>query len=497
MSAGDRPPGGQSRGASAVHWPPCLRSPATPSSLTIDTLAYGGQGIARVDGFVVFVRGALPGDRRARRGDAPQARLRRGAPARAARAVGAPRGVAATIRPTPAAASGRRSTTPRSSSSSSARWSSRWRTSAASTQVASTPIRGMDEPWRYRNKMEYSFGQRDGEMVLGMHRRGSWREIVDIPTATWRRSRSRGRGRRSDRLPRPRACRPTRRRPTRACCATSWCARPGHRRPAAQPVRHRALPAGARARRARRRRAAVHLVRRDRQRDPGRRRGGRRPVHGRGPPYFHEELAGVRLRVPALAFLQTNSEMCGVLYETALRAARPKAGRRAYDLYCGIGGLSLLLARRAARVYGLELQEEAIAAAAENARLNGVANLDFAAGDVRKLLLDPPTGRDPEDRPPRAGRRQAASRCGRRRAALRAARRRASPTRRAPAWPRRRWSAWRCSAPSASSTCRATRRPWPPTPPSSPPRLRPRRGHAGRHVPPHPPHRDGGDLREV
>ena len=115
-----------------------------------------------------------------------------------------------------------------------------------------------------------------------------------------------------------------------------------------------------------------------------------------GPPYFHEELAGVRLRVPALAFLQTNSEMCGVLYETALRAARPQAGRRAYDLYCGIGGLSLLLARQAQQVYGLELQEEAIAAAAENARLDGAANLELAAGDVRKLLLDPPTGRDPD-----------------------------------------------------------------------------------------------------
>jgi 23S rRNA (uracil1939-C5)-methyltransferase len=114
-----------------------------------------------------------------------------------------------------------------------------------------------------------------------------------------------------------------------------------------------------------------------------------------GPPCFHEELAGVRLRVPAAAFLQTNSEMCAVLYETALRAAAPQADRGAYDLYCGIGGMSLLLARRAAHVYGLEIQDEAIAAAAENARLDGAANLEFAAGDVRKLLLDPPTGRDP------------------------------------------------------------------------------------------------------
>jgi 23S rRNA (uracil1939-C5)-methyltransferase len=115
-----------------------------------------------------------------------------------------------------------------------------------------------------------------------------------------------------------------------------------------------------------------------------------------GPPYFHEELAGVRLRVPALSFLQTNSEMCGVLYETALRAARPQAGRRAYDLYCGIGGLSLLLARESAVVHGFELQADAIAAATENAELTGADNLEFVAGDVRLLLLDPPSGRDPE-----------------------------------------------------------------------------------------------------
>ena len=88
--------------------------------------------------------------------------------------------------------------------------------------------------------------------------------------------------------------------------------------------------------------------------------------------------------------------MCGVLYETTLAWAAPEPDRVAYDLYCGIGGISLLLARGAAVVYGLEAQPEAIEAARVNAGLNGVGNVAFSAGDVRTLLLEPPTGIDPE-----------------------------------------------------------------------------------------------------
>jgi 23S rRNA (uracil1939-C5)-methyltransferase len=75
-----------------------------------------------------------------------------------------------------------------------------------------------------------------------------------------------------------------------------------------------------------------------------------------------------------------------LLYETVLRLAEPAADDTVFDLYCGIGSISLLLARRAAFVYGLEIQEEAVAAARENARLNDVTNAAFSAGDVRKLL---------------------------------------------------------------------------------------------------------------
>jgi 23S rRNA (uracil1939-C5)-methyltransferase len=109
-----------------------------------------------------------------------------------------------------------------------------------------------------------------------------------------------------------------------------------------------------------------------------------------GPPYIRERLAGVELRVPATAFLQTNSAMCETLYATALDFAHADLARPAIDLYCGIGSLSLPLARAARLVQAVEIQEEAIEAARENARLNGIANVDFHARDVRPLLKFPP-----------------------------------------------------------------------------------------------------------
>jgi 23S rRNA (uracil1939-C5)-methyltransferase len=370
--------------------------PGDTLELAIDTLAYGGQGIGRVDGFVVFVRGALPGDvarvevTRRKSGYA-EARL-------VELVVPSPQRVAFRCDHAPDAGG------------------CEWQTFDYAAQLAFkhrqvvealahiggldhvvvTPILGMADPWRYRNKMEYSFGQTDGETVLGMHRRGSWRDIVDVPDchlAPLEISRAREAG-----LPAGRA------QPQPAYSQTAHTGLLRHlvvRRGAATGelllnlfVTERFRQEAALAERvaAQQPYTSFAVTVNETQADAA---VGVGPFMVVGPPCFHEELAGVRLRVPAAAFLQTNSEMCAVLYETALRAAAPQADRGAYDLYCGIGGMSLLLARRAAHVYGLEIQDEAIAAAAENARLDGAANLEFAAGDVRKLLLDPPTGRDP------------------------------------------------------------------------------------------------------
>ena len=80
--------------------------------------------------------------------------------------------------------------------------------------------------------------------------------------------------------------------------------------------------------------------------------------------------------------------MAEVLYGVATEYAQLRATERVYDLYCGIGTIALTLAPRAREVRGLELSEEAIQDAAENARLNGVDNVTFYSGDVRTSLRD-------------------------------------------------------------------------------------------------------------
>jgi 23S rRNA (uracil1939-C5)-methyltransferase len=96
----------------------------------------------------------------------------------------------------------------------------------------------------------------------------------------------------------------------------------------------------------------------------------------------------MRISVSAGAFFQTNTEMAERLYGLAIDYAAPAGTDRVYDLYCGIGTIGLLMAPRAAEVWGLELVEEAIADAIANARLNEITNASFFAGDVRLALRE-------------------------------------------------------------------------------------------------------------
>ncbi len=101
-----------------------------------------------------------------------------------------------------------------------------------------------------------------------------------------------------------------------------------------------------------------------------------------------EELGGMRFRISAQAFFQTNTEMAEQLYELAIEYAQPRGFERVFDLYCGIGTIGLLMAPRVAEVWGLELSEAAIADAIANARMNEVDNVRFFAGDVRLALRE-------------------------------------------------------------------------------------------------------------
>jgi 23S rRNA (uracil1939-C5)-methyltransferase len=126
-----------------------------------------------------------------------------------------------------------------------------------------------------------------------------------------------------------------------------------------------------------------------------------------GEEAIEEALCGLRFRVRPNAFLQTNTAMAERLYGLAREFAALNGDETVYDLYCGIGTMGLLLARDALTVWGVDVSEESVACALENADLNGITNAAFFAGNVGQSLeeLHARTG-DPGVvivDPPRAG----------------------------------------------------------------------------------------------
>ena len=105
-----------------------------------------------------------------------------------------------------------------------------------------------------------------------------------------------------------------------------------------------------------------------------------------GDEAIEEELCGLRFRVRPNAFLQTNTAMAERLYELAFEYAALTGSETVYDLYCGIGTIGLSMAARALTVWGVEVSEESVACALENADLNGITNAAFFAGNVGQAL---------------------------------------------------------------------------------------------------------------
>ncbi|MBR3810948.1 MAG: 23S rRNA (uracil(1939)-C(5))-methyltransferase RlmD [Agathobacter sp.] len=112
-----------------------------------------------------------------------------------------------------------------------------------------------------------------------------------------------------------------------------------------------------------------------------------------GQDYFYENLLGLRFKISPFSFFQTNSLGAEVLYETAREFilsdnADELKGKTVYDLYSGTGTIAQMLAPISKEVVGVEIIEEAVEAAKENAALNGLDNCKFLAGDVLKVLDD-------------------------------------------------------------------------------------------------------------
>ena len=100
-----------------------------------------------------------------------------------------------------------------------------------------------------------------------------------------------------------------------------------------------------------------------------------------GKDYIEDILCGVRFRISAGSFYQVNRDGAELLYGIAADFAEPE-GKSVIDLYCGTGTIGLSMAKRAKRVVGIEIVEEAVECANMNAKLNGIDNAEFYAGDA-------------------------------------------------------------------------------------------------------------------
>ncbi|MCR4586308.1 MAG: 23S rRNA (uracil(1939)-C(5))-methyltransferase RlmD [Lachnospiraceae bacterium] len=108
-----------------------------------------------------------------------------------------------------------------------------------------------------------------------------------------------------------------------------------------------------------------------------------------GEDHFEEELLGLKFKISPFSFFQTNSHGAEVLYGLVRKYISAECeGAEIYDLYSGTGTIAQLAAAAAAHVTGVEIVEEAVEAAKENAAFNGLTNCDFIAGDVLKVLDD-------------------------------------------------------------------------------------------------------------
>jgi len=111
-----------------------------------------------------------------------------------------------------------------------------------------------------------------------------------------------------------------------------------------------------------------------------------------GRDYYFEELMGLTFRIGAFSFFQTNTSAVESMLTEALAMIPDKYIKTLYDVYCGTGTISLALSKRAEKVIGIELVEDSVISALENAQRNGIINTEFICGDAFEIMntLPPP-----------------------------------------------------------------------------------------------------------
>lgn len=107
-----------------------------------------------------------------------------------------------------------------------------------------------------------------------------------------------------------------------------------------------------------------------------------------GKAYIYEEVLGLKFKISPFSFFQTNTKGAEKLYTIAMEFAGDLKNKIVFDLYCGTGTIGQIAGKSAQKVIGIELIEEAVVAANENAKLNELSNCNFIAGDVAKVITE-------------------------------------------------------------------------------------------------------------
>ena len=355
--------------------------------LQIDSLAYGGNGVSRLNGFVVFVRGGLPGDRvRAR-----VTKTKRGFAEATAVAVLEP-STERVEAPCPhfGVCGGCRFQDLDYAAQAAAKEQQVRDSLVRIGRIVEAPVEPIVPAaslYHYRNKLEYSFTAGEDGIDLGFHRAGRWDEVIgldvcllttDLGNSVREAVRDWAREEKLE--------------------AYDQANGEGY-------LRHLVYREGRNTGQA----LAVLVTAPGERFETGyfvdvlRRFPEMRSIHWAvndtpaeqtnvptkllwGEEAIEEQLLGLRVRVRPGAFLQTNTEMAERLYAIAGEFAGLTGVENVFDLYCGTGTIGLSLAPHAKMVWGLEISEEAVACAIENAELNGIDNAKFFAGNVGQTV---------------------------------------------------------------------------------------------------------------
>jgi 23S rRNA (uracil1939-C5)-methyltransferase len=357
--------------------------------LAIDDLAFGGEAVGRVDGYVMFVRGGVPGDRLRVR--VTETRARFGRAAIESVETPSPHRVAA-----PCPYFGRCG-------------GCRLQHMAYEAQLAFKaqqvrdclerlgavgafelrPILPAPEPYGYRNKMEFTVAPGPQGPVIGLHEADRYDVVLDIERCLLQsepmntllgevRTQVRARGLgvwdqdTEQGLLRFVTLREGRR--TGQAMVNVVAAAPdvATLSPLAEALKTRVPSTASVVLNVNAKKAAVAV-------------GSEEHVL-LGGDHITESLGGLRFQISANSFFQTNTEQAERLFALVLQACELGGAETVIDLYSGTGAISLLLARRCRRVYGIEVAAAAVADAVGNARVNGIDNCTFLTGEVRYVL---------------------------------------------------------------------------------------------------------------